>query len=88
MEDMQTRDMARVMGRRGGRARARRLSSEERRRIAALGGSARHRSLQVAQRIADNFRYVADSLELQGGSLKVLRMKAFTGRLPGIYPGR
>ena len=76
------------MGSRGGRARARRLSPEERRRIASLGGIARHRSLQVAQRIADNFRYVADILDLQGKSLKVVRMKAFTGRLPGIYPGR
>jgi hypothetical protein len=85
---METRDMARAMGSRGGRARAIRLSPEERQRIASLGGIARHRSLQVAQRIADNFRYVADILDLQGSSLKVVRMKAFTGRLPGIYPGR
>ena len=82
------REVAKAMGSRGGRARATRLSPEERRRIAALGGSARHRSLQVAQRIADNFRYVADILELQGGPVKILRMKAFSGRLPGIYPGQ
>lgn len=85
---MDSRDMARTWGSRGGRARATRLSAEERRRIASLGGSPRSRSLQVAQRVADNFRYVADIIELQGGSAQVVRMKAFTGRLPGIYPAR
>jgi hypothetical protein len=76
------------MGRRGGQARARRLSAERRREIASLGGRARHRSLLVARRIADNFSYAAAALELQGGSPKLLRMKTFTGRLPGLYPDR
>jgi hypothetical protein len=76
------------MGRRGGRARARRLSAQERRRIASLGGNARRRSLEAARRIADNFRYVDAVLDLQGGSPEVVRLKAFSGRLPGIYPGR
>ncbi len=80
--------MARAMGRRGGQARARRLSAERRRQIASLGGRARHRSLLVARRIADNFFYAAAALELQGGSPKLLRMKTFTGRLPGLYPDR
>jgi hypothetical protein len=78
--------MARAMGRRGGQARARRLSAERRRQIASLGGRARHRSLLAARRIADNLRYAAAVLELRGGPPQVLRVKTFTGRLPGLYP--
>lgn len=78
--------MARAMGRRGGRARARRLSAQRRREIASLGGQARHRSLLVARRIADNFRYVDATLELRGGAPEIIRMKTFNGRLPGHYP--
>jgi len=78
--------MARMLGRRGGRARARRLSPERRRQIASLGGQARHRSLQAARRIAENLGYAAAVLELRGGPPRVLRMKTFSGRLPGLYP--
>ena len=78
--------MARVMGRRGGRARARRLSAERRRHIASLGGQARRRSFLAARRIADNLRYAAAVQDLRGGSPKVLRMKTFSGPLPGLYP--
>ena len=83
---MDVREMARMMGRRGGRARARRLSAERRRQIASLGGRARHRSVQAARRIVDNLRYAAAVLELQGGTPRVLRMKTLSGRLPGLYP--
>jgi len=76
------------MGRRGGRARARRLSAARRRQIASLGGRARHRSLVAARRIADNLRYAAAVLELRGGPPPVLRERTFTGRLPGLYPDR
>ncbi len=79
--------MARRLGRRGGRARAKRLSAERRRHIASLGGQARRRSLLVARRIADNLRYAAAVFELRGRVPKLVRMKAFTGRLPGLYPG-
>ena len=85
---MDVREMARAMGRRGGRARARRLSAQRRREIAALGGQARHRSFLLARRIADNFQYVEAALELRGGRREVLRMKTFHGRLPGHYPDR
>lgn len=78
--------MARTMGRRGGLARARRLSPERRRQIASLGGRARHRSLQAARRIVENLEYAAAVLELRGGPPRVLRMKTFSGRLPGLYP--
>lgn len=78
--------MARQLGRRGGRARAKRLSAERRRQIASLGGLARGRSLLAARRIAENLRYAASVLELRGGPPKLVRMKTFTGRLPGLRP--
>jgi len=76
--------MARQLGQRGGRARAKRLSAERRRQIASLGGEARGRSLLVARRIVENFRYAAAVLELRGGPRRILRMKTFAGRLPGL----
>jgi hypothetical protein len=51
VEVMDVREMAQTMGRRGGRARARRLPAERRRQTASLGGRTRHRSLLVARRI-------------------------------------
>jgi hypothetical protein len=85
---MKVREMASALGSRGGRARARRLSAKARKRIAALGGKARARSLRAAQRVADNFRYAAAVLELQGRSPEVKRVKTFQGPLPGIYPAK
>lgn len=79
------RQMAKVLGRRGGRQRAGRLSAEDRRRIASLGGEARGRSLLMAQRIEDNLRYAAAVLELRRPPITVTRLNAFEGRLPGIY---
>jgi hypothetical protein len=85
---MNSQEMARLLGRRGGRARARRLSPEERRRIAALGGEARRRSLEAARRVMINLRYAAMMVELRGGPPDVIRMKSFGGPLPGIYRER
>lgn len=82
------RDVAKMLGRRGGRSRAKRLSADERRRIAALGGHARHRARQVAQRIEQNLRYAAAVVELQGPLPRVTRMKTFKGPLPGLYSER
>jgi hypothetical protein len=84
---MNPRDMARALGRRGGRARARNTTADDRRRIAALGGAARRRSLELARRHADNFIYAAMVLELQPPP-PVERMRTFAGPLPGIYPGQ
>lgn len=78
--------MARRLGRRGGRARAKRLSAEQRRKIASMGGRARGLSLLAARRIADNLRYAEAVLELQGRAPKIVRLRTFTGRLPGVYP--
>jgi hypothetical protein len=85
---MDAREMARVLGRRGGRARAERLSAEARRSIASLGGQARRRSILAARRILDNLRYAAAVQELRGGSPGIIRMKTFGGPLPGLYPDR
>ncbi len=81
---MDARKMAQALGRRGGRARARTLAPEQRRQIAALGGAARRRSLELAQRHADNFIYAAMVLELQPPP-RVERVRSFNGPLPGLY---
>lgn len=68
--------------------RALRLSAEDRRRIASLGGKARASSLLAARRIAANLGYAALLSELRGRSTEVERLKEFEGRLPGIYPSK
>lgn len=83
---MNPRDMARALGRRGGRIRAQRLSAAHRKQIASLGGTARARSLQAARRIEENFRYATAARSLRGTPRQVTREKGFDGRLPGIYP--
>jgi hypothetical protein len=80
--------MARLLGQRGGQARAARLSADDRRRIASLGGESRRRSLQAVRRITDNLQYAAAAVELRGRPRGVTRMKTFKGPLPGIYPDR
>jgi hypothetical protein len=74
-----------MLGRRGGRTRARRLPAEQRRQIAALGGKARQRSLEAARRLMANFNYLAMVDELRGGTPAVTAVKNFRGPLPGIY---
>jgi hypothetical protein len=85
---MNYRDAAKTMGRRGGRARARRLSPERRRRIASLGGEARRESLAAARRIADNLVYAETVVALRGGPFPVERMADFAGPLPGLQQRR
>jgi hypothetical protein len=83
---MNPSEMAQALGRRGGRARASRLSAAEKKRIASLGGKARLQSLQAARRIADNLRYAAVLGDLRGQPTTVRRVRTFAGPLPGIYP--
>ena len=85
---MNASQMARALGRRGGRARSLRLDAAQKKRIASLGGHARRQSLLFARRIADNFRYVAAVDELRGPRRAVARLRAFAGPLPGIYRPR
>ena len=83
---MNFRQIAKALGRRGGRMRALRLSARERRRIASLGGKARSTSLQAARRIAANLRYAALLQDLRGQTTDVKRLRAFEGPLPGVFP--
>jgi hypothetical protein len=84
---MNSSEMARALGKKGGKARAVRLSAAERARIAALGGHARLISLHAARRVAENFRYVAVLDALQPRT-KAVRLRNFAGRLPGIYASK
>jgi hypothetical protein len=83
---MNPREMAGALGRRGGRARAQRLSAARKIEIASLGGSARARSLDAARRIEENFRYVSAVRSLRSPSPNASPAKRFHHRLPGIYP--
>jgi hypothetical protein len=85
---VQAQNFARMLGARGGRARARRLSPDRRRRIAAQGGAARRESLAAARRIADNFVYLESVTALRGERPDVVRLARFDGQLPGHYPDR
>jgi hypothetical protein len=80
--------MARALGRSGGRARARRLTADERRHIASQGGDARALSMAARRRIAANFRFAAAVDQLRGHRTVVRRVKRCDGPLPGIYPNR
>lgn len=86
--NVNTSGIARLLGRRGGLARARRLSPDARRGIASAGGRARRESLEAARRIADNFSYAAAVDVLRGGVPPVHRSSRTSGRLPGLYRSR
>ena len=86
MDGMNTSEMARALGRRGGRARGKRLSAADKKRIASLGGKARFQSIQAARRIVDNLRYATVVSDLRRQPTDVKRLKVFAGPLPGIYP--
>jgi hypothetical protein len=85
---MNASEMAKALGRRGGRARGRRLSAADKKRIASLGGKARFQSIQATRRIVDNLRYAAVVSDLHRKPTNVKRLRAFAGPLPGIYPAR
>ncbi len=53
---MKIRDIAKALGRLGGRARAKKLSPERKKKIAAMGGLSRALSHHAVRRIEDNFR--------------------------------
>jgi hypothetical protein len=80
--------MAQALGRRGGRARAARLSAAHKKKIAALGGHARRESIQAARRSAANLEYATAAAELRGSFGRVQRVNTCDGPLPGIYARR
>ena len=77
--------IAKTLGRLGGLARAKRLSATHKKKIASQGGKARAESIRLKKCIEENFKYVAAIQELQGGPMKVKRVKTCTHRLPGHY---
>ena len=83
-EIMKTTAIAQLLGRRGGQARAYRLSSEERKRIAASGGRAKAFSLQAERRILENLAYAEVVKQLQGEPPPVKRVKRCPHPLPRI----
>jgi hypothetical protein len=62
---MTTSEMARIMGRKGGLSRAKRLPSDRRQEIARLGVEARMESLRLAKRIQSNFEHLDAIQELR-----------------------
>lgn len=55
---MNIRDIAKALGRLGGRARAKKLSAKRRKEIASMGGLSRALSHHAERRIEENFRYL------------------------------
>ena len=64
MKDLSS--IARELGRRGGLARAARLTAERRRQIASQGGRSKSLSRVAADRIRENFLYLAAVDALHG----------------------
>ena len=85
---MTVTELAAALGRRGGRARAARLSPGRRREIAAAGAEARRASLEAARRLAVNFSYAAAVAGLRAAPPPVRRLSTCRHRLPGLYPGK
>jgi hypothetical protein len=84
---MDARTIAKLLGRRGGKARAKRLSDADRKRIAAMGGRARGISVQAERRILQTLAYAASAKLLQGGSPAVRRLKRCHRPLPRLAKG-
>lgn len=61
---MSIRQLAKQLGRRGGLKRAKKLSAERRKEIAASGGKARAEAHIIAKRIEENFRYLETMRQL------------------------
>ena len=81
---MSIRNYAKLLGSRGGLARARRLSPHVRKKIAAAGGHARLESISAAKKIEENFRYL-DAMHEMTPPPKVCTSKGGKKKLPGIY---
>ena len=76
--------MAKMLGRRGGLSRARRLSSRRRAQIARMGARARVESLRLTEAIRSNFEYLAAMHRLHP-PVHVRAESKSNGPLPGLY---
>ncbi len=81
---MNTREMAKKLGRKGGLARAKNLSAERRRSIASRGGQIKSLSYKANDRIESNFRF-SESLKLLRPCPKVKSVSRVNYALPGVY---
>ena len=81
---MNTSEIARMLGRRGGLRRAQQLSNARRVEIAQLGSLARADSLRLGRVIRNNFDYVAAMRQLNPPA-KVNSESKSARKLPGIY---
>lgn len=79
---MQMREIAKLLGSLGGKARAKSLTTEQKKQIALLGAKARALSFETKKRIETNFRYYEAVRQLRGKPTKVLRIKTCKNPLP------
>jgi hypothetical protein len=75
---------AKALGRLGGLARRKKLSTKRRQEIARQGAEARKESFRLARTIVQNFNYVVAIRELWPPG-PVISTSTCTGPLPGIY---
>jgi len=81
---MNASQIARTLGRKGGLARAKKLSKEQRKKIASLGGRTKALSAKAQERIESNFRF-AETLKLLRPAPKVKSVSHAKRPLPGVY---
>ena len=81
---MNTRQYAQALGRRGGLARAKRLSAEQRKKIASMGGQSKALSAKAVQRIEINFIYLKAVKELSK-TPRPESVSCVEHSLPGTY---
>lgn len=81
---MNARQIAKALGRKGGLARAKKLSAEQRRKIASKGGMVKALSAKANDRIESNFRF-AESLKILRPPPKVKSVSQIKGPLPTLY---
>lgn len=81
---MNTRQIAKVLGSRGGKKRAQNLSALQKQNIAKQGGLAKKQSQQAAQRILENFIYLEAVDALSPKRSRVKSVNNFKSPLPSI----
>lgn len=81
---MNPRQLAQALGSRGGHARAKRLSAEQRKKIASLGGQVKALSEKANDRIESNFCF-ARTMKLLRKVPKIKSVSRIHHPLPGIY---
>lgn len=82
---MKKENMAKILGSRGGKARAKKLSAARRKEIASSGAKARIESLRIAKEILVNFKYLESFREFAPPTKKVRSVSKCNHKLPGIY---